>query len=189
MKPFERLVKTVQRRTYDFLLTKYGLFLMCISMTIVFISLIQLSDSFLEYRTVQLKRFTDIINFRNSELQERNSDLLMSHQIDVVYTWVNGSDPDHIRELYKYKLKHNQVLNKNSTRKVSFDEYLEKRRQTDLDESEASAMWICHHKLCMQTNNLVVIEPKLTKDAKSSFLKQAELQLDSTFLSSLSIKG
>lgn len=186
MKPFERLVKTVQRRTYDFLLTKYGLFLMCVSMTIMFISLIQLSDSFIEYRTLQLKRFTDIINFRRSELQERNLD--HGHQIDVVYTWVNGSDPDHIRELYKYKLKHNQVLNKNSTRKVSFDEYLEKRRQ-DSDESEASAMWICHHKLCMQTNNLIVIEPMLTRESKSSFLKQAELKLDSTFLSSLSLKG
>ena len=188
MKPFERLVKTVQRRTYDYLLTKYGIFLMCISLTIIFISLIELSDSYIEYRTLQLKRFTDMMSFRKSDEQIRNSDILLIHQIDVVYTWVNGSDPGHIRELNKYKLKHNQGLNTNSSKKVFFDEYLEKRRQY-LDESETGDLWICHHKLCMQTNNIIIIKPKLTKALKSNFLKHAEIKLDPGFLSCLNIKG
>ena len=187
MKPLERLVKTVQRRIYDFLLTKYGLFLLLVSMAVIFISLIQLSDSLVEYRSLQLKRFTDIIYFnQNPNQSPLANDLIFEHKIDVVYTWVNGSDPRHIQALHEYKLKHNKV---NTERKqVEFKEFV-KRVNGSSDGELEHGMWTCRHKLCMQTNNLIVFEPKMTKRDKKDLLNKAKLDMGAKFYSSLDISG
>ncbi len=188
MKPLERLVKTVQRRIYDFLLTKYGLFLLLVSTTVIFISLIQLSDSLVEYRSLQLKRFTDIIYFNKNPSQspQANDLVLNEYKIDVVYTWVNGSDPRHIQALHQYKIEHNK---ENTERKqVEFSEFV-KLANGSSDGDLEHEMWTCRHKLCMQTNNLIVVEPKMTKQDKKHLLHKARQEMDAQFYSNLDISG
>ncbi len=182
MKPLERLIKTVQRRIYDFLLTKYGMFLLLVSMSVIFISIIQLSDSIVEYRNLQLKRFTDIISFKQ-DLSLQKNDLVFEHKIDVVYTWVNGSDPQHIKALHDYKLEHNKASNER--KQVEFNEYFNYMNSS----SDSDGMWTCRHKLCTQTNNLIVVEPKFTKKDKNSFLNKARLKTSPEFYKNLDISG
>ena len=188
MKPLERLIKTIQKRTYDFLLTKYGIFLLCLSLTIIFICLIQLSDSLIEYRLENMKRFTERIYFDRTLPAEGSSDENIGAEyfdfqpkIDAVYTWVNGSDPDHLKHLQKYKLENNELSFHNTTpkhAKVEFNEFIAKFTGP---RGEDTAEWTCHHKLCMQTNNLIVIVPQLAAETKKSFIKEAKLVFDAEF--------
>ena len=120
MNQFQRFFKAVQRRVYDFLLTKYGLAFLCFSVLVIIIFSLQLSETMLEYRNVQLKRLNNIINMKNASItlsiiynanskdrangDEENESHSFKTNIDVVYTWVNGSDPLHVENLKKYKL-------------------------------------------------------------------------------------
>ena len=190
MNPLQRLFKTVQRRMYDFLLTKYGLSFLCISILVILVFILQLSDTILEYRLTQFKRFADVINLKNASLvltinynnlanksmttvpptldyyseedEVKQEDSWFNANIDVVYTWVNGSDPKHLENLKKYKSKHT-----NSTLqyvKVDFDEFarslldLNAKNESSTPSSAANAtnsgklrpcfhkiwLWSCH---------------------------------------------
>jgi len=123
-----KIIKTGQRRIYDFLLTKYGLALVVIGIFVILFSLIQLSDTILEYRLAQLKRLANSINLKNTsivlelnynkyndEKHNQESDLnyadddsndyrYFKSNIDVGYTWVNGSDPEHLKQLRHFKM-------------------------------------------------------------------------------------
>lgn len=186
MKSLERLVKIFQRRLYDFLSTKYGIFLMCISLTAIFISVIQLSDSLVEYRNLQLRRFTDILKFDQQYESDISDDFDFNHAVDVVYTWVNGSDPNHLRQLRKYKHDNNRGAS-NSLRKAKV--LLENIREkiNDLNGDKAS-LWTCFHKLCMQTNNLIIFEPMMSKITARIFWRKAKNQLNPNLYKDISIK-
>jgi UDP-N-acetylglucosamine-lysosomal-enzyme len=205
-----KIIKTGQRRIYDFLLTKYGLALVVIGIFVILFSLIQLSDTILEYRLAQLKRLANSINLKNTsivlelnynkyndEKHNQESDLnyadddsndyrYFKSNIDVVYTWVNGSDPEHLKQLRHFKMTNSQNSNRqnNSFIKIELKDFLQKNLDSD---NWKDIKFPCYHKLCIQTNNLIVIVPQLKPVDKQTFLIKAKHSFDSNFYSNLSI--
>ncbi len=124
----QRLFKAVQRRVLDFLLTKYGLALMITSFVVITVCVIQFADTLIEYR---LTRLTSAIGIKNASillsfatigpgrngrpnrvdfdadfdgLRDDDDEFgALRTNIDAVYTWVNGSDPEHIRTLNTFR--------------------------------------------------------------------------------------
>ena len=153
-------------------------------MTTIFISIIQLSDSLVEYRNLQLKRFSDILKFgQQQHVSVITEDFYFDPEVDVVYTWVNGSDPNHLRLLKKYK---NNEKTTNSSSKVKV--LLKNVREKINGDYDKSALWTCFHKLCMQTNNLIVIEPMMNKITTRIFWRTARSKLDQKLYNDISIK-
>ena len=237
MKRCNKLIKTIQRRIYDFLLTRYGLTLFCFGFILVIICLLQLSDTILEYRLTEFKQIANLVklksdvNHRNltnfitdrqqkidendessyfypDEANQNGYFNLKATNIDVVYTWVNGSDPQHLEQLKKYKLDTIKSFQSNSSDskpflKVEFYEFYYKiisstkksnqttapsYTQTRQDEIEEDlAKWPCFHKLCMQTNNLIVIQPQLKPSDKQAFLQAAKITFTPALFSNISI--
>jgi hypothetical protein len=228
MKRCEKITKTVQRRVYDFLLTKYGIALIVIGALLIIVSTLQLSDTILEYKLSELKnlsflksRNTASISDKFKESVIRSDDYLdfsgsfegssFKTNIDVVYTWVNGSDPAHLALLKKHKLNEKDS-NKNLKKflKISFDEFYEKLINTTIpslkphkkddeesqqkinsikneNESNYLPLWPCFHKLCMQTNNLIIILPQLKQNDKLSFLLNAKSVFSTELFSNITI--
>lgn len=204
MRRCERLTKNVQRRFYDFLLTKYGVALLLLGSILIIVCLIQLSDTLLEYKLGELKSLSNLVNpirqtarstqstpaikeFDNSYhvRENENGELSLRTNIDVVYTWVNGSDPAHLERLRKYKLDELRDSNQTAFVQVDFDQFYEKAAVNSTDNKQAQ--WPCYHKLCMQTNNMFVILPQLSKNDKQSFLFKAKSMFSSDLFSNLSI--
>jgi len=207
-----KIIKTGQRRIYDFLLTKYGLALVVIGIFAIVFSLIQLSDTILEYRLAQLKRLANSIKLKNTSIvlelnynkysdekykQESDSthldydssdyrNLYSKANIDVVYTWVNGSDPEHLKQLRHFKMTNSQnsKSQNNSFVKIEFNEFLHKNAD---NEDLKEVKFPCYHKLCIQTNNLIVIVPQFKPVDKQTFLIKAKHSFDTNFYSNLSI--
>jgi heme/copper-type cytochrome/quinol oxidase subunit 1 len=75
---FERIIKKLQRRIYDVMLTKYGLLMIIFCIILIIASLINFGDSLIEYKILQSKASV------NSIQENRFQD----EPIDVVYTWV-----------------------------------------------------------------------------------------------------
>ena len=192
MNRFQRLFKTVQRKLLDFLMTKYGLSIICLSIVVIIVCLIQLSDTILEYRIANLR---NVINFKNASIlitlnsafksdksnnQPQVDDDLMSglrnddeefsnlkSNIDAVYTWVNGSDPEHIKQLNKYK-------SINVTTKYKMEEFDQFYKRFMINNTSSTQDNLpCFHKFCIQTNNLIIIQPELTQTDKNNLLKNA----------------
>jgi hypothetical protein len=116
------------------------------------------------------------INFKtkinNADNKETDS------SIDAVYTWVNGSDPEHLKQLFQIK----KEINVNSINKikqysrVKWTDYYEKiLNETDRTEH----LWPCFHKLCIQTNNLIITVPKLRTSDWQTFLMESKKFLNS----------
>ena len=180
-RPCIKLTKTIQKRIYDFLLTKYGVLTLCFSILFIILAFIHLSETLIEYRIEHLKSISVAINnlkinfkttINNADNKETDS------RIDVVYTWVNGSDPEHLKQLFQIK----KEINVNSINKikqysrVKWTDYYEKiLNETDRTEQ----LWPCFHKLCIQTNNLIVTVPKLRTSDWQTFLMESKKFLNS----------
>ncbi|CAF0956251.1 unnamed protein product [Brachionus calyciflorus] len=154
MRRCDKLTKNVHRKLLDFIQTRQGITLICLSILIVLVFVLQLSETILEYHFFQPKQFSN------------------RQQIDIVYTWVNGSDPDHIRQIKKYKFSNTTV----KFAQVQVKDFLESQNSS-----------FCHYKFCIQTNNLIVISPKLTGVDKQHFLLKSKTLLDHFVYSNLTI--
>ncbi|XP_059483014.1 N-acetylglucosamine-1-phosphotransferase subunits alpha/beta [Neocloeon triangulifer] len=96
------LWKVIQKQIYDLFSHKQALFFILVLFTFVIVTAFQFGETWLQWSTVRyssiFNRFHDNIAGRN--LQEK---LCQSVPIDVVYTWVNGSDPLFQETLLKEK--------------------------------------------------------------------------------------
>ncbi|KAL9649944.1 hypothetical protein ABK040_003065 [Willaertia magna] len=116
MKSLKIPLKSLQRSLYSFSTTKYGALLLIIISFITLNSLLHLLQSFLNINLINkttlyedsntfnfgkycYETFHDNIN-KKSFLQQ-----LCYEPMDIVYTWVNGSDPIHIENLKYYTNK------------------------------------------------------------------------------------
>lgn len=93
--------KLVQRRCYDLLSNKYSLLVILVAFTCIFIGIIHFGEVWLvwskeKYEAV-FHSFND--NILGTSFQKK---LCQHVPIDVVYTWVNGSDPKFLEDLQKY---------------------------------------------------------------------------------------
>ncbi len=173
-KPCIKLTKTVQKRVYDFLLTKYGITLICVSFLLILLSVIHLSETLVEYRIERLKSLTEsFAKNLNLNLNSKHfTDEDANNAVDCVYTWVNGSDPEHIKKLNEAKTNFDlhTATKTQRYRKLEWLQLVAKlANQTD-------HVLPCFHKLCMQTHNLVVIKPQLSQiDLRVIFVETEKL--------------
>ncbi|XP_015515285.2 N-acetylglucosamine-1-phosphotransferase subunits alpha/beta isoform X1 [Neodiprion lecontei] len=93
--------KLVQRRCYDLLSNKYSLLVILVAFTCIFIGIVHFGEVWLEWSKEKYEAvfhsFND--NILGTSFQKK---LCQHVPIDVVYTWVNGSDPTFLKNLEKY---------------------------------------------------------------------------------------
>lgn len=94
-----------------------------------------------------------------------------SHEpIDVVYTWVNGSDPEQIKNFDKFRLQRlSQEL-----KQVQFNDYYQRLLNSNLYVN-GSFYEKCHYKKCFQTNNLFVVIPAMSDSLRDDFLNHTNI--------------
>lgn len=115
---FKLLCKLIQRQTYSCLSTRYGIILCIGGLLLTLISLLQFSEVLLEWSMQKYSLKFNIYhdNVGGTSYQDR---LCLPIPIDVVYTWVNGSDPKLLRQLQK--LKEDIDSGSNNTKDGVFD--------------------------------------------------------------------
>ena len=98
MRPFQAFCKLLQRRTYSCLSTGSGIWFCLGGLIILAISAFQFGELLLEWsmQKYNVAFSTAHDNIAGKAFQSR---LCLPGPIDVVYTWVNGSDPYLISEL------------------------------------------------------------------------------------------
>ncbi|XP_067906254.1 N-acetylglucosamine-1-phosphotransferase subunits alpha/beta isoform X2 [Heterodontus francisci] len=96
------LLKLVQRQTYTCLSHRYGLYLCFGGIVLMIVSAFQFGEVVLEWSRDQYHVMFDSYrdNVAGKSFQNR---LCLPMPIDVVYTWVNGTDPGLLNELHEVR--------------------------------------------------------------------------------------
>ncbi|XP_059834509.1 N-acetylglucosamine-1-phosphotransferase subunits alpha/beta isoform X1 [Hypanus sabinus] len=96
------VLKLVQRQTYTCLSHRYGLYLCFGGIVLMIVSAFQFGEVFLEWSRDQYHVMFDSYrdNVAGKSFQNR---LCLPMPIDVVYTWVNGTDPGLLKELQELR--------------------------------------------------------------------------------------
>ncbi|XP_072123501.1 N-acetylglucosamine-1-phosphotransferase subunits alpha/beta isoform X2 [Mobula birostris] len=99
---FNSVLKLVQRQTYTCLSHRYGLYLCFGGIVLMIVSAFQFGEVFLEWSRDQYHVMFDSYrdNVAGKSFQNR---LCLPMPIDVVYTWVNGTDPGLLKELQELR--------------------------------------------------------------------------------------
>ena len=168
------LFKSIQRRIYDLLLTRYGVLAVLGALVVLLVCVLQLSDTILEYRLAQIRRLANVITLQNASISlsisyfgdEDHHQFDSDEPIDVVFTWVNGSDPAHLASIRAHR------NTSYSARLIEVGEYLPAVNDGNSDPPPQSP---CYHKLCVQTARVVVCVPALDQVAKKSLLAKTPL--------------
>ena len=91
----------------------------------------------------------------------------------MVYTWVNGSDPQHIENLKKYKQKH--INSSLQYVKLEFEEYFNMALpEKSANKTTNELFKPCFHSYCMQIYNLIIVEPQFEQSDGQFFLTNAK---------------
>lgn len=127
MRPFKALCKLLQRQTYSCLSTRSGIWFCLGGLILLGISALQFSEVLLEWsmQKYNIAFSADHDNIAGRSFQPR---LCLPGPIDIVYTWVNGSDPQLIEELNK--VKESLMLQLNLTSAGKHDEAEVKSERT-----------------------------------------------------------
>ncbi|XP_019882815.2 N-acetylglucosamine-1-phosphotransferase subunits alpha/beta isoform X2 [Camponotus floridanus] len=93
--------KLIQRRCYDLLSYKYSLLVILVAFTCIFIGIVHFGEVWL---TWSKEKYEAVFHsFNDNILGKSFQKKLCQHvPIDVVYTWVNGSDPVFLENLQKH---------------------------------------------------------------------------------------
>ncbi|XP_050452786.1 N-acetylglucosamine-1-phosphotransferase subunits alpha/beta isoform X2 [Cataglyphis hispanica] len=93
--------KLIQRRCYDLLSYKYSLLVILVAFTCIFIGIVHFGEVWL---TWSKEKYEAVFHsFNDNILGKSFQKKLCQHvPIDVVYTWVNGSDPVFLENLEKH---------------------------------------------------------------------------------------
>ena len=109
----DNLCKLLQRQTYTFLSSRHGMLLFFAALFLGFLSIIQFGEIALEWSVAKYQ--TTLYTYRDNILHKSYQDrLCLPLPIDVVYTWVNGTDPHLLEQLAKLKNEMEESLNESS---------------------------------------------------------------------------
>ncbi|XP_060086353.1 N-acetylglucosamine-1-phosphotransferase subunits alpha/beta-like [Ylistrum balloti] len=137
--------KALQKQAYDIISHRYGLLIIIGAIVLVTISAFHFGETVLEWSEEKyaavFNSFSD--NLAGKSFRER---LCLPVPIDVVYTWVNGSDPKLINQLRKVKMDMEEELNITREEKCTFTN-------------------------CLKTN-MVILDPPLPKEMTLEQLSQ-----------------
>nr|CAB3250130.1 N-acetylglucosamine-1-phosphotransferase subunits alpha/beta [Phallusia mammillata] len=133
--------KLIQRQTYTCLSHKYGIYFAYTGLVVVLYSMFHFGEELLEWSQhkydITFSAYHD--NIASRSFQHK---LCSQFPIDVVYTWVNGSDPELIAQLNSLKLD------------IGFNSSKSKNNKTD---------YSCNLKNCVQLP-LVILKSKAPKE-------------------------
>ncbi|OWF50745.1 N-acetylglucosamine-1-phosphotransferase subunits alpha/beta-like isoform X2 [Mizuhopecten yessoensis] len=129
--------KALQKQAYDIVSHRYGLLIVIGAIALVTISAFHFGETVLEWSE---EKYAAVFNSYSDNLAGKSfrERLCLPVPIDVVYTWVNGSDPKLINQLRKVKLDMEEELNITREEKCTFTN-------------------------CLKTN-MVILEPPLPKE-------------------------
>ena len=106
------ICKLIQRQAYSCLSTHYGIWFLFCGLCVIIVSAFHFGEVWLQWSAAhyagnfQFSRYYD--NILGKSFQSR---LCLPQPIDIVYTWVNGSDPNLITELNALKKELHEELN------------------------------------------------------------------------------
>ncbi|XP_070199901.1 N-acetylglucosamine-1-phosphotransferase subunits alpha/beta-like [Littorina saxatilis] len=102
--------KLVQKRAYDLLSHRYGLLMILGGAVLITVSAFHFGEALLEWSH---EKYAAVFNSYSDNLASRSfrERLCLPVPIDVVYTWVNGSDPELILQLRQVKMSMEEQLN------------------------------------------------------------------------------
>ncbi|KAL7290119.1 hypothetical protein TKK_0015840 [Trichogramma kaykai] len=93
--------KLLQRRCYDLLSHRYSLLVVLVALTCIFVGIIHFGEVWVTWSKEKYKLVFH--SFNDNILGISFQKQLCQHvPIDVVYTWVNGSDPQFLESLHSY---------------------------------------------------------------------------------------
>ena len=132
----QTLWKLVQRQTYTCLSSRYGIWLCIGGMLLTLISAFQFGEVFLEW---SMQKYAVTFNAYHDNIlgNSYQSRLCLPLPIDIVYTWVNGSDPKLLADLQKLKLE--IELQQNRTRLNEIEKMRKGTNATDQEIRELLA--------------------------------------------------
>ncbi|KAL5473976.1 hypothetical protein EMCRGX_G028546 [Ephydatia muelleri] len=146
---FGAFAKLCQRQVYSWLSSRCGLTICVVGIFLVLVSALQFGEVFLEWSkesyAAQFSIYHDNIATKSYEHQ-----LCSELPIDVVYTWVNGSDPRLIAELKQLKRK---IEEESSSCRVKNTPAVDTVNTTKAPSNEALP---CPFKACIAWQTLVV---------------------------------
>lgn len=175
------LCKLIQRQTYTCLSTKYGIILCIGGALLTLISLLQFGEVLLEW-SIQKSPLRFNIYHDNVGGRSYQDRLCLPIPIDVVYTWVNGSDPKLLHQLQQLKVQlertsvnsSDNVGLVNSTSKRT-NKYL--KRTADIPRTRIDPEVICSYADCTSARIAVIVNsfkgtslnPRYVKSMHHSF--------------------
>eukprot|EP00111_Clytia_hemisphaerica_P018309 TCONS_00054184-protein len=155
LRPWPILCKLIQKRTYSCLSTPSGIWFAFFGLCIIVVSAFHFGEVFLQWSMMRyagnfhISRYYD--NIAGKSFEPR---LCLPQPIDIVYTWVNGSDPKLIQNLNKIKNELEAELNR-----TSFNTFQEKKKRGKLINDNAFK-WKDKHKCplpnCVPSNRIAV---------------------------------
>ncbi len=183
----DNFCKLLQRQTYTFLSSRHGILLCFVALLLSFVSVIQFGEVALEWSVVRYQKtlFPYMDNILHKSYQNR---LCLPLPIDIVYTWVNGTDPRLLEQLAKLKGEMEQQLNdsissENSkgTQHLTTDKtVVHKGKGTSPEEG-------CPYENCVALNTLVL---KVHSVVKIADLKKVDpVFLEASNVYNVSIKS
>ncbi|XP_064634376.1 N-acetylglucosamine-1-phosphotransferase subunits alpha/beta-like [Lineus longissimus] len=107
---YSTLCKLLQKQTYDVLSHRYGTYVVLAGLTLVIISALQFGEVTLEWSK---EKYAAVFSSYSDNIAGKSyqSRLCLPVPIDVVYTWVNGTDPRLLADLKRFKAKMEGELN------------------------------------------------------------------------------
>ncbi|XP_075407213.1 N-acetylglucosamine-1-phosphotransferase subunits alpha/beta [Tenrec ecaudatus] len=147
------LLKLVQRQTYTCLSHRYGLYVCFVGIVVTIVSAFQFGEVVLEWSRDQYHVLFDSYrdNIAGKSFQNR---LCLPMPIDVVYTWVNGTDLELLKEL-------KQVREQMEEEQKAMREILGKNTTEPTKKSEKQLECLLTH--CVKVP-MLVLDPALPVD-------------------------
>jgi len=94
--------KRLQRQSFDLLAQRHGLLIILVAIIVVFVTVVNFGESLATWST---EKYAAVVNSFSDNVvgQSFRGRLCLPIPIDIVYTWVNGSDTRLLKELHNYK--------------------------------------------------------------------------------------
>jgi len=133
--------KRLQKQSFDLLAQRHGLLIIFVAVVVIFVALVNFGES---VTTWSAEKYAAVVNSFDDNVvgQSFRGRLCLPIPVDIVYTWVNGSDPRLLKELQHYK--ETMLHNVKTTQET-----------TDIS--------VCKYDNCVSANGIVIAPPVPSK--------------------------
>lgn len=151
----DNFCKLLQRQTYTFLSSRNGMLLCFLALLLGFVSVLQFGEVVLEWSVVRYQKtlFPYVDNILHKSFQDR---LCLPLPIDVVYTWVNGTDPRLLKQLARLKSEMEERLNDSILNQSYGDLQDVPSNGKIVSKAEKAPLDGCPYKNCVALNTIIL---------------------------------